>query len=325
MVYRSVTKLKSDYKLVLTGTPVENSLTDLWAQLNFVNPGLLGNLSFFRREFARPIEKEQDDQIEIKLKKLISPFILRRTKEMVASDLPPITDQTVFCEMTEEQGRIYEEEKSVVRNLIMESMGQSGTGNKSIIVLQGLMKLRQISNHPLIADEEYSGGSGKFETVLSDIENVVTEGHKILVFSSFVMHLKLFAEALDKKNISFLMLTGASVNREKIINSFQNEVSNKVFLISLKAGGVGLNLTSADYVFILDPWWNPASEMQALSRAHRIGQDKNVFVYRYISSGTLEEKIIKLQEKKSKLAESFVATTNPLHDIDLKEILEIIG
>ncbi len=121
------------------------------------------------------------------------------------------------------------------------------------------------------------------------------------------------------------MLTGASTNREKIVNSFQNEVSNKVFLISLKAGGVGLNLTSADYVFILDPWWNPASEMQALSRAHRIGQDKNVFVYRYISSGTLEEKIIKLQEKKSKLAESFVTTTNPLQDIDLKEILEIIG
>jgi SNF2 family DNA or RNA helicase len=187
------------------------------------------------------------------------------------------------------------------------------------------MKLRQISNHPLMADEEYSGGSGKFETVLSDIENVVTEGHKILVFSSFVRHLKLFAEALDRKNIRFSMLTGASTNREKIVNSFQNEVSNKVFLISLKAGGVGLNLTSADYVFILDPWWNPASEMQALNRAHRIGQDKNVFVYRYISSGTLEEKIIKLQEKKSKLAESFVTTTNPLHDIDLKEILEIIG
>ena len=325
MVYKSVTKLKSDHKLVLTGTPVENSLTDLWAQLNFVNPGLLGSLSFFQREFSRPIEKEQNDQSETKLKKLITPFILRRTKEMVARDLPPVTDQTVFCEMTEEQGKIYEEERSVVRNLIMDSMGQSGTGNKAIIVLQGLMKLRQISNHPLMADEEYSGGSGKFETVLSDIENVVTEGHKILVFSSFVRHLKLFAEALDRKNIRFSMLTGASTNREKIVNSFQNEVSNKVFLISLKAGGVGLNLTSADYVFILDPWWNPASEMQALNRAHRIGQDKNVFVYRYISSGTLEEKIIKLQEKKSKLAESFVTTTNPLHDIDLKEILEIIG
>jgi SNF2 family DNA or RNA helicase len=325
MVYKSVTRLKSDHRLVLTGTPVENSLTDLWAQLNFVNPGLLGSLSFFRNEFARPIEKEQDDQSERKLKKLIKPFILRRTKEMVARDLPPVTDQTVFCEMTEEQKRIYEEEKSAIRNLIMDNMGDSGKGKSSIIVLQGLMKLRQISNHPLITDEEYSGGSGKFETVLNDIENVVNEGHKILIFSSFVRHLNIFAEALNGMNIGFSMLTGASTNREKIINSFRDELAKRVFLISLKAGGVGLNLTSADYVFILDPWWNPASEMQALSRAHRIGQDKNVFIFRYISSGTLEEKIVRLQEKKSKLAESFITGTSSLQDIGLEEMLEIIG
>lgn len=324
-VYKSITRLKSDYKLVLTGTPVENSISDLWAQLNFVNPGLLGSLSYFRREFARPIEKEKDDETETRLKRLIRPFILRRTKEMVALDLPPVTDQTVFCEMTEEQGKIYEEEKSAVRNLIMNGMGQKETGKTAIIILQGLLKLRQISNHPLIADEDYQGGSGKFQTVISDIENVVNEGHKILVFSSFVMHLQLFSEVLETKNIRFSMLTGASTNRQKIIESFQNDPSNKVFLISLKAGGVGLNLTSADYVFILDPWWNPAAELQALSRAHRIGQDKNVFIYRYISSGTLEEKIITLQEKKSKLAESFVSATNPLHDIDMKEILEMIG
>jgi len=325
MVYKSVTRLKSDHRLVLTGTPVENSLTDLWAQLNFVNPGLLGSLSFFRNEFARPIEKEQDDQIERKLKKLIKPFILRRTKEMVARDLPPVTDQTVFCEMTEDQKGIYEEEKSAIRNLIMDNMGDSGKGKSSIIVLQGLMKLRQISNHPLITDEEYSGGSGKFETVLNDIENVVNEGHKILIFSSFVRHLNIFAEALNGMNIGFSMLTGASTNREKIINSFRDELAKRVFLISLKAGGVGLNLTSADYVFILDPWWNPASEMQALSRAHRIGQDKNVFIFRYISSGTLEEKIVRLQEKKSKLAESFITGTSSLQDIGLEEMLEIIG
>lgn len=324
-IYKSVTRLKSDYKLVLTGTPVENSVTDLWAQLNFVNPGLLGSLSFFRNEFARPIEKEQNDETEIKLKKLISPFILRRKKEMVTPDLPPVTEQTVFCEMTEEQGKIYEEEKSAVRNLIMSGTGQKETAKTAIIVLQGLMKLRQISNHPLIADEDYKGSSGKFETVLSNIENVVNEGHKILVFSSFVMHLKLFSEALEERNTRFSMLTGASTNRKKIIETFQNDPTNRVFLISLKAGGVGLNLTSADYVFILDPWWNPAAELQALSRAHRIGQDKNVFIYRYITSGTLEEKIVRLQEKKSRLAESFVATSNPLRDIDMKEILEIIG
>ena len=324
-VYKSMTRLKSDYKLVLTGTPVENSITDLWAQLNFVNPGLLGTLSYFRREFARPIEQERDGATEIKLKKLTRPFILRRKKELVTTDLPPVTEQTVLCEMTEEQEKIYEEEKSAVRNLIMKGMGQELAAKTSIIVLQGLLKLRQISNHPFLADEDYTGGSGKFETVLSNIENVVNEGHKILVFSSFVMHLKLFSEALEARSISFSMLTGASTNRQRIIESFQNDPSNRVFLISLKAGGVGLNLTSADYVFLLDPWWNPAAELQALSRAHRIGQDKNVFIYKYITSGTLEEKIVKLQEKKSRLAEAFVATANPLRDINLKEILEIIG
>ncbi|NLN30390.1 MAG: SWF/SNF helicase family protein, partial [Bacteroidales bacterium] len=156
------------------------------------------------------------------------------------------------------------------------------------------------------------------------MENVINEGHKILVFSSFVMHLNLFEKALAFKKIKYSILTGASTNREKIINSFQEDPANKVFLISLKAGGVGLNLTSADYVFILDPWWNPAAELQAVSRAHRIGQDKNVFIYRYISSGTLEEKIIKLQERKSKLAETFAATTNPLGVMDMDEILAII-
>lgn len=244
---------------------------------------------------------------------------------MVATDLPPVTEQTVFCDMTEEQLKLYDEEKSVVRNSILKNIGSSGPEKSAIVVLQGLMKLRQISNHPLLSYEDYVFGSGKFETVLQDMESVISEGHKILVFSSFVKHLDLYSEELRKKRIRFAMLTGASVNREKIVNSFQNDKENKIFLISLKAGGVGLNLTAADYVFILDPWWNPASEMQALSRAHRIGQNKSVFVYRYITSNSIEEKIVRLQEKKSKLAETFIRSNNPLKDIDLKEILDIIG
>jgi SNF2 family DNA or RNA helicase len=187
------------------------------------------------------------------------------------------------------------------------------------------MKLRQISNHPVMAYDDYKSDSGKFETVLQDLESVILEGHKILVFSSFVKHLNLYAAELQKKRIRYAILTGASTNREKIVNSFQNDPSNKIFLISLKAGGVGLNLTAADYVFILDPWWNPASEMQALNRAHRIGQDKNVFVYRYITSNSIEEKIIRLQEKKSKLADTFISSNNPLKDIEIEEILNIIG
>jgi SNF2 family DNA or RNA helicase len=325
LVYRTVTRLKSEYKLVLTGTPVENSLTDLWTQLNFVNPGLLGDFSFFRREFAKPIEKMGDDEKEIKLRKIIQPFILRRTKEMVARDLPPVTEQTVFCDMTEEQFKLYDEEKSSVRNSILKSIESAGLEKSAIMVLQGLMKLRQLSNHPVMAYDEYAHGSGKFETVLQDLESVISEGHKILVFSSFVKHLNLYAEKLKMKRILFSFLTGASINREKIVNTFQNDPENKIFLISLKAGGVGLNLTAADYVFILDPWWNPASEMQAMNRAHRIGQDKSVFVYRYITSCSIEEKIVRLQEKKSRLADTFISSNNPLKDIDIQEILNIIG
>jgi len=324
-IYRTMTKLKSDFKLVLTGTPVENSLTDLWSQLNFVNPGLLGDLTFFRREFAKPIEKTGDDEKEFNLRKIIKPFILRRTKDMVAGDLPPMTEQTVFCDMTEDQFRLYDEEKSAVRNSILKSIESEGVEKSAIVVLQGLMRLRQISNHPVLTFDDYGADSGKFDTVLQDIDSVTSEDHKILVFSSFVKHLNLYAEALNLKGIRYAMLTGASTNREKIVNSFQNDPGNKVFLISLKAGGTGLNLTAADYVFILDPWWNPASEMQAMNRAHRIGQDKSVFIYRYITTNSIEEKIVRLQERKSKLADTFITSNNPLKDIDIQDILKLIG
>ena len=325
LLFKSVIRLKSEFKLVLTGTPIENSLIDLWTQMNFINPGLLGNLNFFRREYSKPIDRNSDEDKELKLKKIIRPFILRRTKEMVANDLPPVSEQTVFCDMTDEQAKIYEEEKSAVRNIILKSMDDARSQASSIALLQGLMRLRQISNHPVMVHEGYSADSGKFETVLQDIESVLSEGHKILIFSSFVKHLNLFAEALIKKRITFSMLTGASTNREKIVSTFQNDPLNLVFLISIKSGGVGLNLTAADYVFILDPWWNPAAELQARNRAHRIGQGKSVFVYRYISTGSIEEKITKLQENKSRLADSFVRSNNPLQDIDINQILEIIG
>jgi superfamily II DNA or RNA helicase len=324
-IYKAVIRLKSNYRLVLTGTPVENSLTDLWTQFNFVNPGLLGTLAFFRREFAKPIEKKKEDDRSLRLKKIIQPFIMRRTKEMVATELPPVFEQVVYCDMSEEQSRVYEQEKSAVRNRIMENIEAVGIEKSAIMVLQGLMKLRQIANHPVLTDPNYQSGSGKFETVTQNIKSVISEGHKILVFSSFVKHLELFSTYLAKNGIRYAMLTGSTRNREQVIDEFRNDQSVQVFLISLKAGGVGLNLTEADYVFILDPWWNPASEIQALSRAHRIGQEKTVFVYRYISGETIEEKIQMLQEKKSKLADDFVHNNNPLEGIDINKILEIIS
>jgi len=324
-IYRAVTRLRADHRLVLTGTPVENSLTDLWTQLSFVNPGLLGSLTFFKREFARPIEKNYEEEKENRLKKIIQPFIMRRTKEMVVSELPPVTEQVIHCDMSEDQATVYEREKSAVRNSIMENIEAVGIEKSAIMVLQGLMRLRQLANHPIMTDEAYSGGSGKFDTVTYNIESVVSEGHKILIFSSFVKHLDLFPGWLERNGIGYAMLTGSTRDRESVINSFRKDENIKVFLISLKAGGVGLNLTEADYVFILDPWWNPASEIQALSRAHRIGQEKRVFVYRYISGDTIEEKIQRLQERKSKLAGTFIDSNNPFGELDVKGMLEILN
>lgn len=324
-IYRAVTRLRAEHRLVLTGTPVENSLTDLWTQLNFVNPGLLGSLAFFKKEFAGPIEKNNEEEKEERLRKIIRPFIMRRTKEMVVKELPPVTEQVIYCDMSEEQAVIYEKEKSAVRNSILENIEAVGIEKSAILVLQGLMRLRQIANHPVLIDEAYDGGSGKFDTVTHNIESVISEDHKILVFSSFVKHLELFPSWLDKNHIGYAMLTGSTRDREKVIRKFRHDENVKVFLISLKAGGLGLNLTEADYVFILDPWWNPASELQAMSRAHRIGQDRKVFVSRYISGETIEEKIQRLQERKAKLAGTFVASNNPLNDLDVKEMLEILS
>lgn len=324
-IYRAVTRLRANYRVVLSGTPVENSLTDLWTQLNFVNPGLLGSLTFFRREFARPIEKNLETEKEIRLRKIIQPFIMRRTKEMVETELPPVTEQVIHCDMSDEQALIYEREKSAVRNSILENIEAVGIEKSAIMVLQGLMRLRQLANHPVMTDETYSGGSGKYDAVTYNIESVISEGHKILIFSSFVKHLDLFPGWLEKNHIGYAMLTGSTRERERVIESFRKDESKKVFLISLKAGGIGLNLTEADYVFILDPWWNPAAEIQALSRAHRIGQEKRVFVHRYISGDTIEEKILRLQERKSKLAGTFIDTNNPFGDLDVREMLEILN
>jgi SNF2 family DNA or RNA helicase len=326
-IYQAIIELKSDHRIVLTGTPIENSLTDLWAQINFVNPGLLGTLHFFKRSFVQPIEKKRDEIREEKLKELINPFILRRTKQEVARELPPVYEQVRYCSMTETQRRLYEEEKSLARNSILENLDEIGLEKSSFMVLQALTRLRQIANHPNMLDDLEGYDSGKFAEVYRDIESVISEGHKVLVFSSFVKHLDLFRDRLDQDGTTYAFLTGSSNQKKRVaaVKEFQRKKECPLFLISLKAGGVGLNLTAADYVFILDPWWNPAAELQALNRAHRIGQEKNVFVYRFISSGTIEEKIRRLQERKQELAETFITANNPLQNINEKDLLDLFN
>jgi SNF2 family DNA or RNA helicase len=320
--YQSVCELNSEHKLVLTGTPIENSLSDLWAQINFLNRGLLGSYSFFQKEFIQPVEKKNDEEKEKQLRKLISPFILRRTKEEVASDLPALTQQTRYCEMEPDQKKIYEEQKSSIRKALLENIESVGLKKSSFMALQGLTRLRQLANHPALLGHEESA-SGKFDDVLHDIEELISENHKVLVFSSFVTHLKLFRDEFEKNGWGYCLLTGQTQNREEVISEFQNDREKKLFLISLKAGGVGLNLTAADYIFILDPWWNPASGNQAISRAHRIGQDKKVFVYRYITQDSIEQKIEKLKERKSLLAEKFITSNSPFDSASAEEIMEL--
>ncbi len=326
-LYQAVIELRAEHRMVLTGTPIENSLTDLWSQINFVNPGLLGTLSFFKRSFVQPIEKKKDEVREEKLKELINPFILRRTKQEVATELPAVYEQIRFCNMTEAQRRLYEEEKSLARNSILENLEAEGLEKSSMIVLKALTRLRQIANHPAMLEDMGGIGSGKFTEVYRDIESVISEGHKVLIFSSFVKHLNLFRSRLEEDGIKFAYLTGSQnqIQRETAVKDFQSKKKCPIFLISLKAGGIGLNLTAADYVFILDPWWNPAAELQALNRAHRIGRQNNVFVYRFISTDTIEEKIQRLQERKRELADTFIASNNPLRDISEKELLELFS
>ncbi|HEY4650192.1 MAG TPA: SNF2-related protein, partial [Pontibacter sp.] len=280
---KAVRSLKAKHRLILTGTPVENSTMDLWSQMSFINPGLLGNQHFFRNEFLKPIEKEKDEQKTRKLHALIKPFILRRHKSQVAKELPEKIEHTTFCNMTEEQERAYEETKSYYRNKILTSLEENGPGNTQFMLLQGLMKLRQIANHPLMADPNYEGESGKIKEVVRMTRNVVGKGHKVLIFSQFVKHLEIVRQALQERGITFAYLDGNTKNRHEQVELFQQNESIQVFLISLKAGGVGLNLTAADYVFILDPWWNPAVEAQAVDRAHRIGQQNTVFTYKFIT------------------------------------------
>jgi SNF2 family DNA or RNA helicase len=307
-IARAVRELKSKYKLILTGTPIENSTMDLWSQMTFINPGLLGNQSFFRNEFLMPIEKKQDEIKTKRLYSIIKPFILRRHKSQVATELPEKIENIKYCKMTSEQEKEYEKVKSNYRNMILESIEEKGMSSSQLLVLQGLTKLRQIANHPKMVIEGYEADSGKLEDVTHMLQNALSSNHKILVFSQFVKHLSIFKDYLSREKITYAYLDGTTKDRQAQVDYFQNNEEVKVFLISLKAGGLGLNLTAADYVFILDPWWNPAVEAQAVDRAYRIGQKNKVFTYKFITTNTVEEKILNLQKNKLKLANDLITT-----------------
>lgn len=322
--YKSVRLLKSRNKIVMTGTPIENNTFDLYAQLSFACPGLLGTQTHFREEFSTPIDKYKDIERAQELQRKINPFVLRRTKAQVATELPDKTEMVLYCEMGKEQRDVYESYKKEMRDYL-----QASTAKKkfmdSMYVLAALTKLRQICNSPALLNEEeyYGNDSAKIRVLMEEIKEKYRY-HKILVFSQFVGMLDLIKSELELEAIPFAYLTGQSKKREQIVDDFQDNDEIRVFLISLKAGGTGLNLTEADYVYLVDPWWNPAVENQAIDRCYRIGQDKHVIAVRLITPGTIEEKIVNLQATKKEIASDIIQTeASILKSLSQEDLLDL--
>lgn len=319
--------LQAKNRLCLSGTPLQNNTFDIYAQMNFLNPGMLGSIEFFKQEFALPIDKFNEKEQKEHLRRLLYPFILRRTKEQVAKDLPEKTETILFCEMGETQRDIYDSWRNDYRDKILGAIEAKGIQQSQITILQALMKLRQICDSPAIMNETdpYPNVSVKLEELEREITENIGE-HKALIFSQFLGMLALIRKKLEELQIPYAYFDGSTsvTDREKAIRSFQDNPECRIFLISLKAGGVGLNLTAADYVYIVDPWWNPAVEQQAIDRTHRIGQTKNIFAYRMICKDTIEDKILTLQARKKQLATELVADDTSFVKSLTKEDIEYL-
>lgn len=323
-LYQAIKALHAEHFVALSGTPIENSLSDMWSLMDVINHGLLGTHSSFQKFFIRPANSTLNELHLSILNKLIKPYLLRRTKEEVLKDLPERTDELVFCELTQEQKRIYEEELSKARNQILEQSLAQNAPQRAFNALRALVRLRQIANHPALSDTGYQESSGKYQEVFRMLETLKSNGHKVLLFSDYVTFLDLIAAEMDHRKWTYAKLVGMTRNRAQQIDYFNKEKDCQFFLISLKAGGVGINLTEADYVFILDPWWNKAAEEQAISRAHRMGQKQAVFVYRFVTSGTLEERILDIQRKKSQLSDAVITIGDEHMPLNTKELENLI-
>jgi len=320
-------ELRSHHRLALSGTPIENRLSELWSIFDFLMPGFLYDYNDFRQRYAQPIEEYNNKDAERRLKKQVYPFILRRLKQNVAKDLPDKLEFLSYCELLPDQQEIYIDILDRTKEELFRKIERDGIAKSQMSILSALLRLRQICCHPKLIGDVHSSAirnSGKFDHLKEMIQEVVDQGHRILLFSQFVEMLKIIREWLEREGIKFEYLTGSTKDRRACVERFNNDESIPIFLISLKAGGTGLNLTGADYVIHYDPWWNPAVEDQATDRVYRIGQTKKVFVYRLVTKGTVEEKMIRLQEKKRDLIDSVITVDTSLGKIltydDIKEI-----
>lgn len=314
--------IRADHRLALSGTPIENHVGELWSLLEFLNPGMAGRASVF----ARGARELGDEQRQL-LARALRPFVLRRTKQQVASELPPKVEQTLFCEMEGEQRRLYEELRLHYQRTLLARVGQHGLGRSRMLVLEALLRLRQAACHPGLLDPRRRAQPGaKLETLLERLDELRQEGHKALVFSQFTSYLAILRERLVARGWEHEYLDGRTRDRAARVRRFQEDAGCGLFLVSLKAGGLGLNLTAANYVFLLDPWWNPAVEAQAVDRSHRIGQERHVFAYRLIARGTVEEKVLELQSRKRGLAEALLgADKGPLSDLQPEDLALLLS
>jgi superfamily II DNA or RNA helicase len=320
---KAVRLLRGRHRLALSGTPVENHLGELWSLFEFLNPGMLGAASVFK--LAGGAARNPDEETRRVLAHALRPFILRRTKEQVARELPAKTEQTIYCELEAAQRKLYNELRAHYRKALLSTVEKQGLAKSQMQVLEALLRLRQAACHPGLLDaKRQDDPSAKLDLLMYRLDEVVREGHKALVFSQFTSLLAIVRRRLVEAGLAYEYLDGATRDRQEPVERFQNDPACRLFLISLKAGGLGLNLTAAEYVFLLDPWWNPAVEAQAVDRAHRIGQTRQVFAYRLIARDTVEEKVLELQKTKRDLAAAIISEDNsPLRNLQ-REDLELL-
>jgi len=317
---KAVRLLRADHRLAMSGTPVENHLGELWSLFEFLNPGMLGSASIFANAGRNP-----DEPTRVILRKALRPFILRRTKSQVATELPEKTEQTIYCDLEAKDKKLYAELRDYYRARLLKNGANGESGQFKIQVLEALLRLRQAACHPGLIDKKRTGeSSAKIDTLLAQLDQVLEEDHKVLVFSQFTSLLAIVRSRLDAAGTSYVYLDGRTRDRQARVEQFQNDPNVKLFLISLKAGGLGLNLHAAEYVYLLDPWWNPAVEAQAIDRAHRIGQTRRVFAYRLIARDTVEEKVLALQQSKRDLADAIISADNSVMRNLTREDLELL-